>query len=188
MKPQKILVTGASVAGPVLSYWLSRQGAHVTVAERAPAFRDGGQTIDVRGAGRVVVQRMGLEEPIRANIAHEQGIAFVDRHDRTKAFIGVNGFDGAGPIAELEMLRGELAKLLIRHSKDRVTYRFGDSVETLHDDGQQVHVRFAQGTEQVFDLPREPSDGHIMRWYNRLKRKACPNVRRGWRHLTHALQ
>ena len=28
-----------------------RQGAHVTVAERAPAFRDGGQTIDVRGAG-----------------------------------------------------------------------------------------------------------------------------------------
>lgn len=200
MKPQKILVTGASVAGPALAYWLSRQGMHVTVVERAPAFRDGGQTIDVRGAGRVVVQRMGLEELIRANTTHEQGIAFVDRHNRTKAFIGVNDFDGEGPIAELEILRGELAKLLIQHSEDRVTYRFGDSIETLHDDGQQVHVRFAQGAEQVFDLvivaegigsttrnhvfgsevqrrpldvytayftlPREPSDGQIMRWYN----------------------
>lgn len=96
MKPQKILVTGASIAGPALAYWLSRQGMDVTVVERAPAFRDGGQTVDVRGAGRVVVQRMGLEDLIRANATQEQGIAFVDQGNRTKAFIGVNAFDGEG--------------------------------------------------------------------------------------------
>lgn len=200
MKPQKILVTGASIAGPALAYWLSRQGMDVTVVERAPAFRDGGQTIDVRGAGREVVRRMGLEELIRANTTHEQGIAFVDRDNQTKAFIGVNAFDGDGPIAELEILRGELAKLLIQHSEDRVTYRFGDSIETIEDDGEQVHVRFEQGGEQVYDLvivaegigsttrnqvfgdevkrrpldlytayftvPRQPSDGQVMRWHN----------------------
>ncbi|AZV26872.1 FAD-binding monooxygenase [Pseudomonas syringae] len=200
MKPQKILVTGASIAGPALAYWLSRQGMDVTVVERAPAFRDGGQTIDVRGAGREVVRRMGLEELIRANTTHEQGIAFVDRDNQTKAFIGVDAFDGDGPIAELEILRGELAKLLIQHSEDRVTYRFGDSIETIEDDGEQVHVRFEQGGEQVFDLvivaegigsttrnqvfgdevkrrpldlytayftvPRQPSDGQVMRWHN----------------------
>jgi len=200
MKPQKILVTGASIAGPALAYWLSRQGMDVTVVERAPAFRDGGQTIDVRGAGREVVRRMGLEELIRANTTHEQGIAFVDRDNQTKAFIGVDAFDGDGPIAELEILRGELAKLLIQHSEDRVTYRFGDSIETIEDDGEQVHVRFEQGREQVYDLvivaegigsttrnqvfgdevkrrpldlytayftvPRQPSDGQVMRWHN----------------------
>ncbi|NYH12251.1 FAD-dependent monooxygenase [Pseudomonas moraviensis] len=200
MKPQKILVTGASIAGPALAYWLSRQGMDVTVVERAPAFRDGGQTIDVRGAGREVVRRMGLEDLIRANTTHEQGIAFVDRDNQTKAFIGVNAFDGDGPIAELEILRGELAKLLIQHSEDRVTYRFGDSIETIEDDGEQVHVRFERGGEQVFDLvivaegigsttrnqvfgdevkrrpldlytayftvPRQPSDGQVMRWHN----------------------
>ena len=200
MKPQKILVTGASIAGPALAYWLSRQGMDVTVVERAPAFRDGEQTIDVRGAGREVVRRMGLEELIRANTTHEQGIAFVDRDNQTKAFIGVDAFDGDGPIAELEILRGELAKLLIQHSEDRVTYRFGDSIETIEDDGEQVHVRFEQGGEQVFDLvivaegigsttrnqvfgdevkrrpldlytayftvPRQPSDGQVMRWHN----------------------
>jgi len=200
MKPQKILVTGASIAGPALAYWLSRQGMDVTVVERAPAFRDGGQTIDVRGAGREVVRRMGLEELIRANTTHEQGIAFVDRDNQTKAFIGVDAFDGDGPIAELEILRGELAKLLIQHSEDRVTYRFGDSIESIEDDGEQVHVRFEQGGEQVYDLvivaegmgsttrnqvfgdevkrrpldlytayftvPRQPSDGQVMRWQN----------------------
>lgn len=200
MKPQKILVTGASIAGPALAYWLSRQGIDVTVVERAPAFRDGGQTIDVRGAGREVVRRMGLEDLIRANTTHEQGIAFVDRDNQTKAFIGVDAFDGDGPIAELEILRGELAKLLIQHSEDRVTYRFGDSIESIKDDGEQVHVRFEQGGEQVYDLvivaegigsttrnqvfgdevkrrpldlytayftvPRQPSDGQVMRWHN----------------------
>ena len=200
MRTQKVLVTGASIAGPALAYWLSRYGMEVTVVERAPAFRDGGQTIDVRGAGRVVVQRMGLEGQVQANTTHEQGIAFVDQANCTKAFIAVNAFDGEGPIAELEILRGELAKLLIQHSQDRVNYRFGDSIETIEDTGEQVHVRFEQGREQVYDLvivaegvgsttrtrvfgneverrpldlytayftvPRQPSDGQIMRWHN----------------------
>ncbi|TDV67970.1 FAD-dependent monooxygenase [Pseudomonas sp. LP_7_YM] len=200
MKSQKILVTGASVAGPALAWWLSRQGMEVTVVEKAAEFRDGGQTIDVRGAGRVVIQRMGLENIIRANTTHEEGIAFVDQDDRTKAFMGVNAFGGEGPIAELEILRGELAKLLILHGQDRVAYRFGDSIEALHDDGEQVHVRFESGAEQAYDLvilaegigsatrnrvfgdevqrrpldlytayftlPRQPSDGQVMRWYN----------------------
>lgn len=200
MKPRNVLITGASIAGPTLAYWLSRQGVNVTVVERAPAFRDGGQTIDVRAAGRLVVQRMGLEKLIKANTTHEQGIAFVDQANRTRAFIGVNAFDGDGPIAELEILRGELAKLLIQHSQDRVTYRFGDSIETIEDDGRRVQVRFERGGEQVYDLvivaegicsatrnlvfgdevqrraldlytayftmPRQPSDGQVMRWYN----------------------
>lgn len=152
MIAKKVLISGASIAGPALAYWLARQGMDVTVVEKAPAFRDGGQTIDVRGAGRVVVQRMGLEALIRANSTQEQGIAFVDQGNRTKAFIGVNAFDGDGPIAELEILRGELAKLLIQQSEDRVTYRFGDSINALEDVGDQVHVRFEQGAEQVYDL------------------------------------
>ncbi|WP_438301489.1 FAD-dependent monooxygenase [Pseudomonas sp. NMS19W] len=200
MKPQRVLVSGASIAGPSLAYWLSRQGMDVTVVERAPAFRDGGQTIDVRGAGREVVQRMGLEELIRANTTEEKGIAFVDRNNRTKAFLGVKAFDGDGPIAELEILRGELARLLIQHSENRVKYRFGDSIAAVEDDGAQVLVRFEQGGEQIYDLvivaegigsttrnqvfgsevhrrplnlytayftvPRQRSDGQVMRWYS----------------------
>ncbi|HEX2283368.1 MAG TPA: NAD(P)-binding protein, partial [Mycobacterium sp.] len=31
-----ILISGASIAGPVLAYWLARYGYDVTVVERAP--------------------------------------------------------------------------------------------------------------------------------------------------------
>jgi 2-polyprenyl-6-methoxyphenol hydroxylase-like FAD-dependent oxidoreductase len=47
-----VLVSGASVAGPALAYWLGRYGFEPTVVERAPAAREGGQAIDLRGAAR----------------------------------------------------------------------------------------------------------------------------------------
>lgn len=200
MNKRKILVTGASIAGPAVAYWLARHGMEVVVVERASAFRDGGQTIDVRGAGRTVVQRMGLEDAIRANDTGEEGIAFVDENNETKAEIGVDAYGGEGPIAELEILRGEFGRLLIAHSQDKVSYRFGDSIEAIEDDGRHVHVRFAQGRVETFDLliaaegigshsrnlvfgdevkrrnldlytayftiPRGPTDGNLMRWFN----------------------
>ena len=151
-KQRSILVTGASVAGPTLAYWLARQGMAVTVVERAPEFRDGGQTIDVRGAGKVVAQRMGLESAIRARSTHEDGIRFVDEQDRTRAESGIGARGGNGPVAGLEILRGELARLLIEHGRSTVEYRFGDSIAALEDLPHGVKVRFAQGGEEMFDL------------------------------------
>ncbi|WP_426071063.1 FAD-dependent monooxygenase [Janthinobacterium sp. DSP2-3-3] len=149
---RKILVTGASIAGPTLAFWLSRLGMEVTVVERAPEFRDGGQTIDVRGAGKLVAQRMGLESAIRSRSTHEDGIRFVDAQDRTQAEFGIGAFGGNGPVAELEILRGELAKLLIEHSRQAVNYRFGDSIAALEELPHGVNVRFEQGGEEMFDL------------------------------------
>ncbi|WP_165555865.1 hypothetical protein [Kribbella pittospori] len=42
-------------AGAVASY-----GYAVTVVERAPSLRPGGQAVDLRGAARTVIERMGL--------------------------------------------------------------------------------------------------------------------------------
>lgn len=152
MIKRNILVTGASITGPAVAYWLARQGNTVTVVERAPEFRDGGQTIDVRGAGRTVVQRMGLEDAIRANCTGEDGIAFVNESNQIKAMIGVGAHGGEGLIPELEILRGELSRLLIEHSRDSVTYRFGDSITKIEDDGSRVDVHFSAGGRETYDL------------------------------------
>jgi 2-polyprenyl-6-methoxyphenol hydroxylase-like FAD-dependent oxidoreductase len=39
----KVLISGASIAGPALALWLHRSGADVTVVEWAPRLRAGGQ-------------------------------------------------------------------------------------------------------------------------------------------------
>ncbi|MBW7459332.1 NAD(P)-binding protein, partial [Paenibacillus sepulcri] len=44
-----VLISGASIAGPTLAYWLSKYGFDVTVVERAETIRGGGYPIDVRG-------------------------------------------------------------------------------------------------------------------------------------------
>ena len=44
----RILVSGASIAGPVLAYWLTRHGFDVTVVERAQTLRKtGGHAVDL---------------------------------------------------------------------------------------------------------------------------------------------
>jgi 2-polyprenyl-6-methoxyphenol hydroxylase-like FAD-dependent oxidoreductase len=44
----RILISGASIAGPVSAYWLARGGFDVTVVERAPALRKtGGHAVDL---------------------------------------------------------------------------------------------------------------------------------------------
>ena len=48
LRNSEVLVTGASVAGPTLAYWLRRHGFTPTVVERTPALRAGlgGHAVD----------------------------------------------------------------------------------------------------------------------------------------------
>ncbi len=56
-----VLISGASVAGPVLAYWLTRYGFSVTVVERAPALRKtGGHAVDLFSPAMEIVRRMGV--------------------------------------------------------------------------------------------------------------------------------
>ncbi len=72
------LVSGASIAGLSTAFWLGRAGWDVTVVERADAFRDGGQNVDVRGKARDVLDRMGLEDDVRRLSTTEEGTAVLD--------------------------------------------------------------------------------------------------------------
>ncbi|MDT5004376.1 MAG: hypothetical protein QOJ24_1552 [Mycobacterium sp.] len=55
-----VLISGAGIAGPFLAHWLAKNGYRVIVVEIAKGIRPGGQTVDLRGAGGEVVERMGL--------------------------------------------------------------------------------------------------------------------------------
>ena len=147
-----VLISGASVAGPALAWWLHRYGFEVTVVERAPQLREGGQNVDVRGAGREVTRRMGLEASIRAATTGEAGLRFVDAGDHVIASFPAGHSDSGGFTAELEILRGDLARLLVDHTRDAATYVFDDHITGLHDRGDRVEVTFARGPSRTFDL------------------------------------
>ena len=109
MTPPTILISGAGVAGPALAHWLSANGYRVVVVEVAPAIRPGGQTVDLRGAGRGVVERMGLLDQMADRSTRQRGIAWVRSDGSRRAEMPVEAFDGNGVVSKLEILRGDLS-------------------------------------------------------------------------------
>ncbi|MCA2435855.1 FAD-dependent monooxygenase [Rhizobium leguminosarum] len=149
---RRVLVTGASVAGNALAWWLSRRGFDVTVVEHYPSFRDGGQNVDVRGAGRTVLEMMGLRDAVAERGTGEAGIRFVDEDDNTIAEFDKDETGTDGPTAELEILRGDLARILFDACGDAVNFRFNDSIASVDDEGDMVSVTFASGQCSEYDL------------------------------------
>ena len=78
MTNTRVLVQGASIAGPALAHWLRRYGAEVTVVEQAPGLQPGGQAVDARGVAKEVIRRMGLDAQVRAACTDTAGAVQVD--------------------------------------------------------------------------------------------------------------
>ncbi|CAD6584362.1 MAG: hypothetical protein ASARMPREDX12_001639 [Alectoria sarmentosa] len=155
MSKPRVLISGASVAGPALAYWLVRAGCEVTVVERAPTLRTAGQGVDVRDTARDVIKRMGIFDRIRDKSSHEEGLKIVDSNGRCFARFAVDEKSGKGDsiTSDVEILRGELAGILFDVTKDDVSYIFGDMVESVEETDKEVGVNFANGTPTTaFDL------------------------------------
>ncbi|GAB0103996.1 FAD-dependent monooxygenase [Nocardia sp. JMUB6875] len=148
----KVLVAGASIAGPALAHWLRRRGAEVTVVERAPGLRPGGQAVDARGVTKEVIRRMGLEEAVRAARTETAGAHTVDADGKVLETFRADDDGGDGYIAEIEILRGDLSRVLYDDTRDGVEYLFGDRIAELTQDADGVDVVFAGGDRRRFDL------------------------------------
>jgi 2-polyprenyl-6-methoxyphenol hydroxylase-like FAD-dependent oxidoreductase len=152
MTPHAV-ISGAGIAGPALAHQLSARGWRTTVIERFPQRRDEGQNVDIRGAAREVVRRIGLEDEIRAANTTEVGTRFVRADGSAAASFPVAAAgEHDGPTAELEILRGELSRILIEHTKERTDYRFDARIADVTDHGDQVDVALEDGTHLDADL------------------------------------
>ncbi|MCE0765180.1 FAD-dependent monooxygenase [Pseudonocardia kujensis] len=148
----RVLVAGASIAGPALAHWLRRRGAEVTVVERAPELRPGGQAVDARGVAKEVIRRMGLDAEVRAACTDTAGAYTVDADGKVLETYRADDDGGDGYISEIEILRGDLSRVLYDDTRDGVEYVFGDRIAELTQDADGVDVLFAGGDRRRFDL------------------------------------
>jgi 2-polyprenyl-6-methoxyphenol hydroxylase-like FAD-dependent oxidoreductase len=152
MSDIRVLVTGASIAGPALAHWLGRRGAEVTVVEQAPGLRPGGQAVDARGVAKEAIRRMGLDPEVRAACTNTAGAYTVDADGNVLETFRADDNDGDGYISEIEILRGDLSQVLYDDTRDGVEYVFGDRIAELTQDADGVDVTFAGGDRRRFDL------------------------------------
>ncbi|MFF5107161.1 FAD-dependent monooxygenase [Streptomyces sp. NPDC000134] len=147
-----VLVAGASIAGPALAHWLRRRGAEVTVVERAPEQRPGGQAVDARGVAKEVIRRMGLDTAVRAACTDTAGAHTVDADGQVLETFRADDDGGDGFIADIEILRADLSRVLHDDTRDGVEYVFGDRIAQLAQDADGVDVVFAGGKQRRFDV------------------------------------
>jgi 2-polyprenyl-6-methoxyphenol hydroxylase-like FAD-dependent oxidoreductase len=152
MPTPSALIAGASIAGPALACWLERYGWRTTVVERAPALRTGGQNIDLKGAGLQVIGRMGLEDQVRAAHTGELGLEFVEAGGQVLARFPVGDPSGMSLTSEVEILRGDLAELLVSATSAGTDYRFGDRITAVQQEDNAALVTFEQARAERFDL------------------------------------
>jgi len=148
-----VLISGASIAGPTLAWWLDRFGFAVTIVEKSPVPRTGGHAIDIRGAALEVVAAMGLEEKVRAARTQMKGVSKLDKDGNEvwrseEMTISGGSFDKQA----VEILRDALSNILTGALPPAVETIYGDSIEALDDQGDGVLVSFASGTSRRFDL------------------------------------
>lgn len=148
-----VLISGAGIAGPVLASLFARRGVVVTVVEIAGRVPRGGQAVDLRGAGRTVLERMGLLAQARTLSLDQQGIADVDATGRHLSEMRVADFGGEGIISEIEILRGDLADLVVDDAERQgVEFRFGTRVTAMVDQGRRVRADLSDGSTMTVDL------------------------------------
>lgn len=148
----KVLIVGASIAGPTAAFWLVRAGFDVTIVEQAQELRRGGNGVDIRSEALAVVERMGLTSAVRAKVLRIEGMRFVDHRDRERARMPLEAMERMVGSEDLEIKRGDLAELLFDATKNDVNYVFGETIKTLQHDEGGVDVTFAKGSPRRFDL------------------------------------
>src|ERR1700739_974172 len=144
-----ILIPGASIAGPVLAYWLTRHGFEVTVVERAPTLRKtGGHAVDLFRPAMQIVTRMGLLDAVRAKVTGTETLV-IHREGHKPLTLDLRKLYTAVSDDHVEIMRDDLSEIFYDATRDNVEYVFADSIVSLSGNGE---VTFERAPSRRFDV------------------------------------
>ncbi|KAH7414458.1 hypothetical protein DE146DRAFT_600596 [Phaeosphaeria sp. MPI-PUGE-AT-0046c] len=168
--PLNILVVGAGCAGPAFSQLLTKADSKhkITVIERFPALRTGGQQLDLKAEGIPIAKGMGILDALKAACVHESGMKLVDKNGTSLMQFGINDpskGQGSNLTNEYEIMRGDMVKIFydasIRErqqadsagsSPGSLEYKFGSTITHLEQSGKGTTVTYSDGQKTHYDL------------------------------------
>ncbi|GLZ76224.1 hypothetical protein Afil01_10310 [Actinorhabdospora filicis] len=153
MSAKNVLISGGSIGGTALAYWLTEYGFNVTIVEVTPEFRRGGQAIDVRGPALEIARRMGIGDRLEAERLRMRGMSMVDAEGNEIYRNEEHTFTG-GDLSkgDAEVLREDLARMAADAVGDRVEWIYGDTITAVQQDELGVTVDFREHDRRNFDL------------------------------------
>jgi len=146
----RILISGASIAGPVLAYWLTRAGFEATVVERAPTLRKtGGHAVDLFRPSMEISAKMGVLPRIEERATGTDTLTLYHNSGARPARIDLTKIVAAASDRHVEIMRDDLSEIYYDAGRDHVEYLFGDSITAISPDGE---VTFERTASRRFDV------------------------------------
>jgi 2-polyprenyl-6-methoxyphenol hydroxylase-like FAD-dependent oxidoreductase len=146
----RILISGASVAGPVLAYWLTRHGFSVTVVERAPVLRKtGGHAVDLFLPAVDISEKMGVLPRVEERATGANWMVIRPEGARRPVRVDLSKIFSVASDRHIEIMRDDLSEIYYDAARDDVEYIFDDSITEISPDGE---VRFENAAPRHFDL------------------------------------
>ncbi|MDA1075136.1 MAG: FAD-dependent monooxygenase, partial [Proteobacteria bacterium] len=150
LKSEKILISGAGVAGLSAGIWLARQGFRPVIVETRPSSRVGGFLVSLSHTAYACMEELGV---MPALLARGSGITGSSYHneagtnllalDSQKLFAGVK---------VIQLMRDELVDALHEVAKDLLTIRFEDSITAINETEHKVEVSFRNHADETYDV------------------------------------
>lgn len=146
----RVLISGASIAGPVVAYWLARRGFDVTVVERAPTLRKtGGHAVDLFRPAMEISANMGVLPRIEDRATKTTRLSIYHDGARRPIRVDLTKIYRTASDRRVEIMRDDLSEIYYDAGRDDIEYLFGDSITAISPDGD---VTFERTPPRKFDV------------------------------------
>lgn len=153
MGKRKVLIVGAGIAGLSLANALQKycpDQIHYQIVERQLKFTPQGAGIALPANAVAAFKQLSLDQKIMQQAFHVEQIVFTDDQNNLLAQSETTGLHPKG-FPFLALSRYKLHELLLEKCPMQKIV-FGKSVAGLAQKGEQVQVKFTDGSEDAFDL------------------------------------
>jgi len=148
---KNILISGGGIAGLTAAKFLSGQGHHITVIDRAPSFTKAGFLISLKSFGVRIMEELGLIEELVAASSPSEFVSFLEKDEQLIQHIS---YEKMNQNIERSVLisRGGLHNVLYDNLKDQVDVRFNTTISGISSRGNKTEVILSDGHSMEADL------------------------------------
>ncbi|WES98234.1 FAD-dependent monooxygenase [Chryseobacterium arthrosphaerae] len=148
---KNILISGGGIAGLTAAKFLSGQGHHVTVIDRAPSFTKAGFLISLKSFGVRIMEELGLTEELQAVSSPSEFVSFLEKDEQLIQHIS---YEKMNQNIERSVLisRGGLHNVLYDNVKDQANVRFNTTISRISSRVNKSEVILSDGNSVEADL------------------------------------
>ncbi len=153
MSRNRILISGAGIAGLTLAIELKQNGLDPVVIDRLPAPRTQGHLLEFFGTGWDIATRLNVIESLRAIKYPIETLAFVGDDGSSWFEVPLKRIRAAFGDKYAYLRRNDIQRVLAERARELgIEIRYGTGIHALIDRGEGVHTTFVGGAVEDFDV------------------------------------